>query len=776
MAISKEKFLGAFLDELRENLLAAENRVIQLKNDPDNADALGGLLRTLHTMKGATRMLQFKEMETLVHGAESVFKGVRDGRYPVDLRLTRFFFLVADRLREAADALERGGDGSVRDLERFVEACDRLEANEAFDLTALGPVAADEAASAVAASAAPASAPAAPTSAPSPGTESTEGGASGEAATAKGQGSMPSFPREDIGTRHDASIRVDSDTIDRAISHANTLTIRQLRMRSAAELLESLEKRLVQSYRTAQDPKSLRKELATLTRAVRGYRSQFGEQLFEIERSTEELRDTVVGMRMLPLSTILERLPRMVEEAAAALGKDVAVSIKGDAVRVDSAVLAKLSDPLIHLVRNAVDHGIEAPAARERAGKPRRGQLRIECRTESSRVTVTVADDGAGLDYATIRVKALALWPEEAAAIGRMADEDLVRLLFRPGFTTRASASALSGRGVGLDIVKTNVEEARGQVVLESSPGAGCVFTLILPVSASTMDGMFVLTSGRKYFVPATAIAGTMLADADELFAVREKEMLTVSGVNIPVTDLALALHTERAEKRSRKLPLLLVRGPAETVGIAVERIIGYDSLVYQQLPAGLRRNPMIQGVVFDESFNIVPILNMGTVLDELRSVRTMDTHRRFSSARRSRKPSVLVADDSASTREILVTMLELEGYDVTGAVDGMDALKRLQSGTFDLVVSDLNMPRMDGLKLLENIRSDEERRGLPVIIVTTVAEADTRKRAKSLGANRYILKSSFDQDDLVDAVRELLARDTVERRAPAEEEQEGPA
>jgi len=777
MAISKEKFLRLFLDEFRENLLAAENQIILLKNDRDNADALATLLRTLHTMKGSTRMLQFTSMEKAVHGTETVFKGVRDGRYAVDARLVRFFFIVADRLRAAADSVERGEGDSVPALDTLLAACERLGANEPFDLSSLAPAEPAEAAGV-----ADVPSPGTPSpGTPSPGTAdsgTTLPAASGPirrggtAASARGGASArPAGPEQasasdaDDGAaggsgRLDSTIRVDSGAIDRSITLVNTLTIRQLRLRSASDLLDGIEKRLGQSWRSATDLKALRKELSAIARSIRAFNAQHTEQLFEIDHGMQELRETVIGMRMLPLSMILDRFPRMVEETASALGKDVCIVINGDGVRLDRTVLAKLSDPLIHLVRNAIDHGIEAPDLREREGKKRRGTIGIECRTEGNRISVTVSDDGAGLDYDAIRAKAVSLWPDQEPDIRQMDREDLVHFLFRPGFTTRGVSSTLSGRGIGLDIVKTNVESAKGQIQLESAPGAGCRFTLLLPVSASTMDGMFVQCAGRKYFIPAPAITRTLLIDPADCFRVRQKEMFNLDGVNIPLADLALGLQADVQERSGRRLPVLLVRGPAETVGIAVERILGYDSLVYQALPPGLRRNGLVQGVVFDPSFNIIPILNMWAVLERLRSVRVMDTHRRFIAAGGQERPVVLVADDSISTREIVLSMLGLEGYETLGAIDGLDALEKLHGTSVDLIVSDLNMPRMDGLKLLENIRNDEALKRLPVIIITTVDDEATRDKAASLGVDRYILKSSFEQDNLVSAARELLARD----------------
>lgn len=740
MAISKEKFLRLFLDEFRENLLSAENQIILLKNDPGNEDALTTLLRTLHTIKGSTRMLQFTEMERLIHGTEAVFKGVREGRYPADSRLVRFFFLVADRLRATADSVEAGGPDSVADLALVLEACDRLAANEAFELASI-----------------PQAEKAASKTIPE---EARAAGAQADAALSPAESPVPERREAEPAQRQhaDSSIRVDASTIDRSITLANTLTIRQLRLRAASDQIDRLERRLTNSYRSGLDGKALRKELSDISRAMRQYRGHYVEQLFEIERGTQELRDAVIGMRMLPLSDALDRFPRMVEETALSLGKEVSLHVSGDGVRLDGTVLAKLQDPLIHIVRNAVDHGLETPAEREAAGKPRRGNLRIDCKTEGARISVTVSDDGRGIDYDAVRRKALSLWPEEAAEIGRMTEEDLVRFLFKPGFSTRSSSTELSGRGIGLDIVKTNVEAAKGQIHLESKAGQGSSFVLLLPVSASTMDGMFVLSAGQQYFIPATAITRILLVDETDCFRIRQKEMFNLEGVNVPLEELAVALQADQTERRGKKVPVLLVRGPAETIGVAVDRILGYDSLVYQPLPPGLRGHRLVQGVVFDVSFNVVPILSMWAVLDRFRSVRAMDTHRRFAAKGQQEKPTVLVVDDSVSTREIEIAMLELEGFSVVGAIDGVDALEKARASHFDLIVSDLNMPRMDGLKLLENLRSDETLKDVPVVFVTTVDDPETRKKAESLGASRYILKSSFEQDDLVGAVRSLIA------------------
>ncbi|OHD19091.1 MAG: hypothetical protein A2087_12615 [Spirochaetes bacterium GWD1_61_31] len=740
MAVSKEKFMALFLDEFRENLLAAENQIIVLKNDQGNSDALALLLRTLHTIKGAARLLQFGRIERLVHGLENVFKGVREGRYAIDARLARFFFIGLDHLRFAAAAIQEGRGEELPGLEGLLEACEKISANEAFDVMALEPLpAVTPAVVAAAGPLAAAQAAVAPLAGPA-----------ASAVFSAGSG----LSNQAI----DASIRVDAATIDRSISLVNTLTVRQLRLRSGVSQLESLERHLDEAVRQGEDLRALRKKISGVSRQLRQYRNLYSDQLFEIEHGTHELRDAVISMRMLPLSTVLEHLPRMVEEAAEALGKDVRIAIRGDSVHLDRTVLSKLSDPLIHLVRNAIDHGIESPEERSRAGKPAWGLVEIDCRTEGNRISVTIRDDGRGLDYESIRQKAISLWPENAPDIKLMGNDELVRFLFRAGFSTRSSSTTLSGRGIGLDIVKTNIEAAKGQIQLDSAAGVGCTFTLLLPVSASTMDGMFVLAAGSKYYIPSSAITRTLLLDSTDVFHIRQKEMFALDGLNIAISDLSVCLQLDRRPEKAGKVAVLLVRGASDLVGLRVDKILGYDSLVYQSLPASLRRNTLIQGVVFDSAFDIIPILNMWAVLDRLRSVRLMDTHKRFSSASQLDRPSILVVDDSISTREIEVSMLSLEGYDVIGAVDGVDALEKIHAMRFDLIVSDLNMPRMDGMKLLENIRNDEATKATPVILVTTVDEAATKARAEALGVSKYILKSSFEQDNLISSVRQLLA------------------
>jgi two-component system chemotaxis sensor kinase CheA len=749
MALEKERFLLLFLEEFRENIQSAERDLIGLKNDPGSSDALSSLLRALHTMKGSSRMLQYSSIEKLIHGTESVFKAVKDGRFAVDSRIVRFFFIIADRLRLSCDSLETSKGEALPDLEDYLEMCEKISANEAFDLSAL----ARDSPNAEALPAPQsktrgknrkkAALPESETDAPVP-----------DGYGLDGSRSRPDAPSPST----EASIRVDAFSIDRAINLVNTLSIRQLRLKSAYDELERIEKRLMKFRTEPNDAKEIGRRTQELARGVRNFRTAYSEQLFEIQYGTQELRQTVISMRMIPLSTVLDRFPRMVEQTAMELGKEIGLVINGSSVHLDRTVLEKVTDPLIHLIKNAVDHGIELPEDRELAGKARQGSIRISCKTEGNRVSISVTDDGSGFHYEKIRERAKNNWPDQADEIKTMGNDELLRFIFKSGFTTKSIATDISGRGIGLDIVKANIESVKGQILIDSKPGLGTTFTLLLPVSTSTIDGMFVRAGGSTFFIPAAAIRRTLLLNLDECFRLMQKEVFSLEGMNVPLYDLAVGLKLEPKENASRKIPVLLIRGPTETVGIAVERILGYDSLVFQPLPASIKDLALVQGIVFDENFSIIPIINMWVLIERLRSVRVMETHKRYSLESGKAKPMVLVVDDSISTREIEESMLELEGFDAVGARDGVDALEKLRGGRFDVIITDIAMPRMDGVKLLENVSRDESLARIPVIVVSTAEDPETRKRVTELGAKRYIQKSSFDQDNLIIAVKELIA------------------
>jgi two-component system chemotaxis sensor kinase CheA len=456
------------------------------------------------------------------------------------------------------------------------------------------------------------------------------------------------------------------------------------------------------------------------------------------------------------MSLILTPLEKMVAELSLSIDKEIDFSIHGGDLLLDKLVLEKLNDPLIHLVRNAVDHGLESPDVRRRKGKPAAGTLRIDCYPEGGNIIVRLTDDGRGVDYGKIREKAMAQNPLQADEIRDMDPAALNSFIFSPGFSTTDKVRDLSGRGVGLDIVRHNIEQVKGRITLESLPDAGTTFTLSLPLSLATVEGFFVSAGGEKFLIPSNFIHEIAIVDERQRMTILDRWAIKLHGKVVPVYPLAAVLDRSWEEEPGDRIFVVVVESLGEMVGIRVDAVVQFASLIYKPLPRGLAGLGLLQGIVFDDNYNIVSILYIPEVMRRFKSIRDIETRRKFSADRREYK-RVLVVDDSYSAREIQRSILELENYTVETAADGIEGLDRLKEQRFHLIITDIKMPRMDGLTFVENLRRDDGNRGTPVIVVSSVDDPDTRRRFMEKGANGFIVKSEFDRGNLIQEVRRLI-------------------
>ena len=472
MAIKRETFIGQYLDELGDNIRNLDNSIITLKRDPENDEELNRASRILHTIKGSSRMLKFGTMEKLAHGLESVLKGVKEKRYPVDESIVQLVFITTERLREGVRLIRESGDDAM-DVGPVLDVYSRAYASEPYSLQGLSATAAP---ATVSIAAGPAAAP--ETAAPGHPAEST----------------VPSGDYQ--------SIRVNTLRIDKIIRRLDNLIINQFQFKKHYDEIKNFEDDLkdVISSETID-----RQAARSLMKNIQKIRKSFVEQIEIVERDTFTLQERIIGLRMFPLDTILGTFPKMVEEMAMALGKRIRLSIRGSDINIDKVILESIHDPLIHLVRNAADHGIEDPGARKAAGKPGEGLIEISCRGESGSIIITLADDGKGIHYDGIRSRGAAMFPARKEEIEAMPEEELVSLLFLPGFSTSSRVTELSGRGVGLDIVKFNMEKVKGRISLESRPGAGTTITLTLPLTLATIEGYFVRSGNASFSSPPTS-------------------------------------------------------------------------------------------------------------------------------------------------------------------------------------------------------------------------------------------------------------------------------
>lgn len=347
------------------------------------------------------------------------------------------------------------------------------------------------------------------------------------------------------------------------------------------------------------------------------------------------------------------------------------------------------------------------------------------------------------------------MFPARKDEIEAMPESELVSLLFLPGFSTSSRVTELSGRGVGLDIVKFNIEKVKGRISLESRPGAGTTITLTLPLTLATIEGYFVRSGERKFFIPAHFIREVLLVGREDRIKMLNREAVKVRDRLIPLYGLSVLLDTGEAPLRDNSF-VLIVESLGSAMAVAIDSVLEYATLIFKSLPKNLGGLGYIQGIVFDESYNIVTILHMPALIERSKRLTDIDLKARFAGGRKMDR-CVLVVDDSLNSRDIQKSILEAAGYGVITSQDGIEALEKLHSLEVHLVITDISMPRMDGFTLMENVKRDETLRRIPVVVVSNFDDAGSSERALKLGAASYIIKSEFDRTNLVEVVDRLI-------------------
>ena len=754
MALDRNAFIANYLDEVAEQLASIDASILALKDDPGRDDALASLLRALHTIKGSSRMLKFKSMEALAHGLENVFKGIKEGRFDITRDIVRLVLLSGDAMRRGAASIAAVQADDV-DTAPFLAVFERAAACEPYTLDTL---ASTESAGSVPAASPAESTGSVPTVSPaSPAPASSVPTASpAESASAVPTTAVPAAPapvrRQSEKQRE--TIRIDLGRIDGIVRILNNLIIKQFQFRKEKDIVSRLEGALG----TAVADKGGRGESVTeALRLARQLRKKLEEDLELMERNTFELQEDILSLRMLPLELIMGNLGKMVEETSAVLGKDIRLSMDGTDLHLDKFILEGLHDPIVHIVRNAVDHGIEKPAERLAKGKDPVGRLAVSCSSESGHIVIRIKDDGKGLDYARIRTRAIELFPSQADEIADMSESGLNTYLFMSGFSTKDQISDLSGRGVGLDIVRHNIESIKGKISLSSAPDQGTEFTLSLPLSLATVDGFFVMSSGEKFLFPAAFVREVITVKSSEVMDLLNRRGFVLRNLVVPLYPLSVILGKGDDDPFDRdKIYVVVVEAFGETMGIMVDSIVQYTTLIYKPVPANLSGLKALQGIVFDENFDIITILFVPELMNRCKRVRNIDTRRRYSASRRENK-RILVVDDSQTTREIEKSILEIEDYQVSTAVDGIDGLDRLREQRFHLIVTDITMPRMDGLTFVENLRKLEGYAQTPVIVVSSEDDEGRRNSFREAGATSFIVKSEFERENLLERVKALI-------------------
>lgn len=524
----------------------------------------------------------------------------------------------------------------------------------------------------------------------------------------------------------------------------------------------------------------LERQLATVLRERKAYNLRFGA-------AADELRRNMLGIRMLPLDTIFARFARPIRDLAYECGKEVKLVVVGGAIEVDKRILEQISDPLIHMLRNAIDHGLEKPDERVQAGKSPEGVLRLTALQKGSHVLIQVIDDGRGIDPQNLREIAIKKGYMDAATANSLSDEAALDLIYRAGFSTRTQADEVSGRGVGMDVVQQHIKRLNGRILVQSVQGQGTTFSMEIPLTLATVDALIVRSAGQLFAMPSVMVAGTLRSSREGLQSVEGHPVMRLRGQLVPVvkmSDVLAIANPAPSEDEADQTPaedqdyfsaVLLSAGTgAGPTQEASERFICFEvdalvderEVVVKGLGSFLDKVPNIAGVTVLGADGLALILDVFGLIQSARlgSSGAISYTPKYSApssdsatllARKVQR--ILVVDDSLATRELERSILETAGFKVDTARDGLEALKMCRERKPDLVLSDVEMPNMDGFRLTASIRQDERLNSLPVIIVSSRDSEEDRRKGLEAGAQAYIVKGQFEQNKLLETISRLI-------------------
>lgn len=540
---------------------------------------------------------------------------------------------------------------------------------------------------------------------------------------------------QELTTTGEATLRVGVGKLDRLIELASEMVALSYRMEDRLRYAEDVEKAVLESIGNQR----VQQRVHALVREVKNDKATY-------DRLAVQWQDAARALRMVRVGQLARILDQAVQEAARVTAKRVTLLMEGSDTELDRSILQELRDPLIHLVRNAVAHGIESPDERQRVGKAGTGIVRLSASSVGGWVEVEVADDGRGIDEDAVwqRASELGLAPSMAAT----------ELIFEPGFSTAEGMSQLAGRGVGLDVVRQNVARLGGTIDVSSQPSRGTCFTLRVPLTRLTARGILVRVGRQFMAFPVENVVRILRASSAQIRLVEGRPMLALMDRPLPAYVLADMLGMQ-GDGGVAEQPALVVRSGAEEGVLFVNEVLGERELVVQQLGWNVQ-SPVLVGAAVIDRGQLCLVVDTGALLrmPSKQAVRHVVPAKPDTPLRKVR---ILVADDSVTSRTLEKNILTAAGYEVSLANDGEEAWQALQSGAFDLLISDVEMPRRNGLDLTRQIRESERLRDLPVILVTSLGKEEQRQAGAIAGANAYIVKGTFDQDALLKTVRRLI-------------------
>lgn len=703
-----QELLQDFLVETNEIIENLDHDLVTLESNQNDLDLLNKIFRGAHTMKGSSSFLGFDKLSTVTHHAEEILNKLRKG----EIVVTRD---IMDVLLEFVDVTKK----VVEDIEKGTDTTDTSNVIKNLKL-------ANEGKSIARAESAPSSKASQVPSAQPPASKKEE----------------PKPADNKGGAVLEQTIRVDVSRLDALLNLVGELVLSRNRL---AQISGELENKFENEYLI----------------------EQLIETTSQIGMNTTELQLAVMKTRMIPIGKVFNKFPRMVRDLSRESGKEIELMISGEETELDKSVVEEIGDPLIHMIRNSCDHGVESPEVREAEGKPRKGTVFLAAYHEGNHIVIEIKDDGAGMDPEVLKRKAIekkVITPEEAAA---MDDSQAYALIFKPGFSTAEKVTNISGRGVGMDVVRTNVEKLNGIISIESELGRGTTFFLKLPLTLAIIQALLVEISGETFAIPLVSVIETVRISTSEIHSFEGREVLKLRDRVLSLVRLDEAFDLD--ETQSEEIYVVVVALAEKQLGFIVDKLIGQEEIVIKSLGEYIGGNPGIAGATITGNGRVRLIIDVAGVIElaqnmprRVRGRKAGGQSKHQKTLKKGTEIRVLVCDDSSTDRKISKKILESSGWiEVVEVPSGKDALSVLERDKdFDAIISDIMMPDMDGFRLAKSIR--EKNMDIPIIAVSARSEPSDRKKISASGINAFVMKP-LNQQQILDKIDELVSQKNAE-------------
>ncbi len=792
------ELLDSFRSELDDYLEALNNKLLKLEQNTSDESLLREIFRKAHSMKGAAGALGLTKIQNMSHNLETLFGEVRGGNFTLDRQAFDLCYEGLDIINKLMNMVLAGTEARTTLDEEFIEKINNLLQKNLEGLSDVAILALTKPSTTEPTVQSPQQIASPPAQTLPVNSQSLQKAEPAKINKSNEQPNLPvaadkaSVPALNQPAAIQATntqpktefIRIPLVKIDHLMSDVGELIITRSRYEQRVKELEGINTELFLVLKEMLRVRPVRRKigkiegvnaphieklfsnlefcetkLKSINSLLQNHTEDFSNDDLHLELIVSSIQREVQGLRMLPIETLFEPLRRRVRDISRQQDKSVTLELLGGETELDRQLIEAMRDPLVHLITNSIDHGLETPDQRKETGKNPMGKLKLSAGQRGNQIIIEISDDGRGIDFEKVKQKAISGGLFTERELMSFTEDEIVGLIFRPGFSTKQAVTEFSGRGVGLDVVKVNVEKLQGQIEINTGKGKGSTFRITLPLTLSTQRVLLIRVAGQLFALPVNAIDRLMSISVEDVFTIGARMAISIEGKPISLIHLNSLLNIAEGELEAKQEHVVMVLAMgSERTAFVVDEALGEQEVVVKALGKPLRKMKNIAGGAILGDGRVMLLLNPSDLLRTGKGISRIDT--RFSNSHQEKskiKHKILVIDDSITTRTLEKNILEMAGFEVLLAKDGIEGLEMSRTPGCSLVLADIQMPGLNGLELTQEIKRDPKIKHLPVVLISSLDSPDVKTKVAQSGADAFIIKGQFDQNQFLEIVRNMI-------------------